>query len=354
MEKAINAAVPKIGKRERAPSPLATGTDEAYACRMKLVVTGASGFLGREVCLAALRRGYQVLALGGTRAPTIPGVAHARAFDLCDDAALESLLLEEFPHAVVHCAALPTIEACLAEPERAKKLNSEVPKKLAQLSFHLGAKLVHLSTDTVFDGVAGGYQPTDRPAPLNLYGETKAAAEVDVLRFGREHAAVLRTSPIIGNSIGGDRGLHERLFATWKQGKAATLFTDEIRQPVEVSNLADVTIELCERGNLSGLYHWAGTEAMSRHEIGVRVARHFGLDADALVRPTSRAEVPSAASRPRDLSLRLHPLAGKLRTAAQSFEEQLAQLRVPRGCEDWYEQTTGRKVVRRLEKGIDF
>ena len=321
---------------------------------MKIVVTGASGFLGREACLAAVRRGHQVLALGGSRAPTIPDVAHARAFDLCSEAALEALILEEFPHAVVHCAALPTIEACLAEPARARTLNTEVPKKLAQLCFHLGAKLVHLSTDTVFDGVAGNYQHTDKPAPLNLYGETKAAAEVEVMRYGREHAAVVRTSPIIGNSVGGDRGLHERLFASWKDGKATSLFTDEIRQPVEVSNLADVTIELCERSNLSGLYHWAGTDAMSRHEIGLRIARHFGLDAETLVRPISRADVPSAAARPRDLSLRLHPLAGKLRTPVQSFEEQLAQLRVPRGCEEWYERQTGRKVVRRLEKGIDF
>lgn len=321
---------------------------------MKLIVTGASGFLGREVCLAALRRGHQVLALGGTRAPIVPGVSIARPFDLCAEPALESLVLEEFPHAVVHCAALPTIEACLAAPERAQALNVGVPRKLAQLCFHLGAKLVHLSTDTVFDGVAGGYQPTDRPAPLNLYGETKAAAETEVLRFGREHAAVVRTSPIIGNSLGGDRGLHERLFVSWKDGRPTSLFTDEIRQPVEVSNLADVTIELCERANLSGLYHWAGTEALSRHEIGLRIARHFGLDADGLVRPIARADVPSTASRPRDLSLRLHPLAGKLRTPAQSFEEQLACLRVPRGCEEWYERVTGRKVVRRLEKGVDF
>ena len=321
---------------------------------MKLVVTGASGFLGREVCLAALRRGHDVLALGGARAPTIPGVARARAFDLCDEAALEALVLEEFPHAVVHCAALPTIETCLAEPERANKLNTGVPKKLAQLCFHLGAKLVHMSTDNVFDGVAGAYQPTDRPAPLNLYGETKAAAEVEVLRFGREHAAVLRTSPIIGNSPDGDRGLHERLFAAWKTGRPTLLFTDEIRQPVEVTNLADVAVELCERANLTGLFHWAGCDALSRHEIGLRVARHFGLDAEALVRPIARADVPSAASRPRDLSLRLHPLAGKLRTPAQSFDEQLAALRVPRGSEEWYERQTGRKVVRRLEKGVDF
>jgi len=118
--------------------------------------------------------------------------------------------------------------------------------------------------------------------------------------------------------------------------------------------MADVTIELCERNNLSGLYHWAGTDALSRHEIGLRVARHFGLDTDALLRPLTRAEVPAAAARPRDLSLRLHPLAGKLRTPVQSFDEQLAQLRIPRGSEAWYERMTGRKVVRRLEKGLDF
>ena len=321
---------------------------------MKLVVTGASGFLGREVCLAALRRGHEVVALGGSRAPVIPGVTQARSFDLCSASALEALVLEEFPQAVVHCAALPTIEACLANPAQAAALNTEVPKKLAQLCFHLGAKLIHVSTDTVFDGVAGNYQPADQPAPLNLYGETKAAAEVEVLRYGREHAAVLRTSPIIGNSSSGERGLHERLFVTWKTGQKVALFTDELRQPVEVTNLADVTIELCERGNLSGLFHWAGTEALSRHEIGVRVARHFGLDAAELVRAISRAEVPTASARPRDLSLRLHPLAGKLRTPAQTFDEQLTALRVPRGCEDWYEKVTGRKVVRRLEKGIDF
>jgi dTDP-4-dehydrorhamnose reductase len=231
---------------------------------MKIIVTGASGFLGREVCLAALRRGHEVLALRWFPRPGRPWRLQARAFDLCSEAALESLVLEEFPHAVVHCAALPTIETCLADPARAKVLNAEVPKKLAQLCFHLGAELVHLSTDTVFDGVAGNYQHTDHPKPLNLYGETKAAAEVEVLKFGREHAAVLRTSPIIGNSVTGDRGLHERLFVSWRDGRPTQPFTDEIRQPVEVSNLADVTIELCERSNLSGLYHWAGTEAMSR------------------------------------------------------------------------------------------
>lgn len=321
---------------------------------MKVIVTGATGFLGREVALAALRRGHEVLALGGQRVPVIPGVQRAQTLDLRDEVRVQSLLLEEFPGAVINCAALATIDGCDKDRAAAQAINTALPRQLAQLCFHVGAKLVHLSTDMVFDGEQGRYQHTDHPHPLHYYGETKAAGEVEVLKYGREHAAVIRTTLINGNSPTGDRGLHERLFRDWAAGRQPSLFTDEIRQPVALTNLADVTVELCERSNLSGLYHWAGAEALSRHEIGARVAAHFGLDPAKLIRASRRADVPQLGPRPRDLSLQLHPLAGKLRTPAQSFEEQLGELRVPRGCEDWYEKETGRKVVRLLEKGIDF
>lgn len=138
------------------------------------------------------------------------------------------------------------------------------------------------------------------------------------------------------------------------EGRSADLlFTDEIRQPVEVSNLADVSIELCERNNLSGLYHWAGTEAMSRHEIGVRIARHFGLNTDALVRPISRAEVPSAAARPRTsaYACTLWPAncAPPPNPSRNNSRHCVSRAVVRNGTKE-----TGRKVVRRLEKGVDF
>lgn len=321
---------------------------------MQIVVTGASGFLGREVCLAALRRGHSVLAIAGKNAPRLPGEVRTLALDLSAPAPIESVLLEEFPQAIIQCAALSTIADCDRRPELAHQLNVELPRHLAKLAFHLGAKLVHFSTDMVFAGETGGYQHTDLPEPLHLYGRTKAAGEVEVLRYGREHAAVVRTAIINGNSPAGDRGLHERLFQEWAAGRTTPLYHDEIRQPVGLTNLADVAVELCERGNLSGVYHWAGSEALSRHDVGLRIARHFDLDPARLIRPAARAESADLARRPRDLSLRLHPLLGKLRTPGQPFAEQLAELRVPRGCEDWYERQTGRKVVRLLEKGIDY
>jgi dTDP-4-dehydrorhamnose reductase len=274
--------------------------------------------------------------------------------ELRDEAAVQALILEEFPQAIVNAAAVATIAECEARPADAGRLNVDLPRQLAQLAFHVGAKLVHLSTDMVFDGRQGRYQHTDAPAPLHAYGRTKAAGEVEVLKYGREHAAVVRTTLLNGNSPTGDRGLHERLFREWALGHRPTLFTDELRQPVGLSNLADAAIELCERDNLSGVYHWAGAEALSRYDLGARLARHFGLDPETFLRSARQADAPDLGPRPRDLSLQLHPLAGKLRTPAQTFDEQLGELRVPRGCEAWYESVTGRKVVRRLEKGVDF
>ncbi len=320
---------------------------------MKVVVTGATGLLGREAVLSALRRGHQVIAVGGSAEPRAEGLLRSLKLDLTDTAGLSAFMLDEFPDAVINCAALPAVDGCEREPERARSLNADLPERLAQLAFHVGGKLVHVSTDMVFDGEGAPYGHTATPAPLSAYGRTKAEGEVATLRAGREHSAVLRTTLINGNSPGGDRGLHERLFRSLMKGETPRLFTDEIRQPVGLTNLADALVELCERRELSGVYHWAGADALSRHEIGVRICRHFGLD-EGLVLPSESSSAVSGPPRPRNLALSLTPLAGKLRTPVQTFEEQLSELRVPRGCESWYEGRTGRKVVRRLEKGVDY
>lgn len=321
---------------------------------MRIIVTGASGFAGREVVMAALRRGHDVFAIGGTQLPELPDLKRSACLDCTDEIKLQSLLLEEFPQAVINCAALSTLDACERNPQLAQKLNVDLPRQLAQLAFHVGAKLIHFSTDMVFDGQKGRYEHTDLPRPLNLYAQTKAEGEKEVLQYGREHAAVIRTALLNGNSFRGTRSLHERLFHEWSKGRKTHLYSDEIRQPVSVSNLADVAVELCERPSLSGVYHWAGAESLSRYSIGQKIAEHFGLDAQKFIQSTELGEQAKNTQRPKNLSMILHPLAGKLRTPAQSFAEQLSELRVPRGCEDWFEQETGQKVVRLLQKGIDF
>jgi dTDP-4-dehydrorhamnose reductase len=124
---------------------------------------------------------------------------------------------------------------------------------------------------------------------LSTYAITKAAGEVAVLNYGREHSAVIRTSIINGNSFTGNVSLHEKLFHDWASGKVSSLFTDEIRQPVSSSNLADVAVELCERTVLNGVYHWAGLKALSRFTIGQKIAEHFGLKYRKNFRPITRS-----------------------------------------------------------------
>lgn len=336
------------------PSPLARIGKFKINRVMRIIVTGATGFLGRAVVEAALRRGHDVLAVGGKNTLSLSEPVRFLQLNLCDEVKLQSLMLEEFPQAVINCAGLTKIDACAENEKLAQDLNEHLPRLLAQLAFHVGGKLIHFSTDMVFDGQRGKYEHTDQPAPLSVYAKTKAAGEIGVLNSGREHSAVIRTSILNGNSFQGQTSLHERLFHQWSQGIKTPLFTDEIRQPVSCTNMADVAVELCERPNLSGVYHWAGLEAISRDSIGRKIAEYFGLNPDKYIESVTRNAPTIDPQRPRNLSMLLHPLAGKLRTPAQTFGDQLGELRVPRGCEDWYEKETGRKVVRLLQKGLDF
>ena len=322
---------------------------------MKIIIAGAAGFLGRETVFSALRRGFDVTALLHESETFLPPSVRRVKTDLTDIAALQSFVLQEFPDAIVNCAGVTSIAAAEADHERAERLNVALPRTLAMLANHISAHFVHVSTDMVFDGDKGNYEHTDMPLPRNLYAQTKLLGERDVLKFGKANAVVVRTTLLSGNSPRGNKSLHERLFADWAAGKKTPLFEEEIRQPVSVSNLADALVELCERPNLSGVYHWAGGEKLSRFEIGERIARHFGLPAEELIERTNYEKAGGAAkSRPRDLSFILHPLAGKLKTRVQAFDEILAEMSVPAPCEAWYERTTGRKVTRRLVKGVDF
>lgn len=142
----------------------------------------------------------------------------------------------------------------------------------------------------------------------------------------------------MGNSVAGRRSLHERLFADWVAGRTPRLFSDEFRQPCTAENLADVMVELCERPEIRGVFHWAGAELLSRHDLGCRIRAHFKLtDRPAPLTAATRAEVPDAAKkRHACLALDLTPLVGKLKTRPQTIAEQLPGLVVPVPCREWY------------------
>ncbi|MFL2832563.1 MAG: SDR family oxidoreductase [Coraliomargaritaceae bacterium] len=289
---------------------------------MKILLTGSSGLLGHAYALAAVRRGHTVTALYNQNRPIADGLARTIQLDASEPEELTKIAIELWPDAIVNCAAISNATSVEADAMRAEKINVALPRLLAQLSTHLGARLLHVSTDMVFDGQSEQpYRSTDMPAPTNLYGQTKLMAEREVLEHNPEDPVVLRIPILMGNSPGGRRSLHEKLIAAIQAGKKPKLFCDEIRQPCSASNVAEVLLELTERRDLHGLFHWAGSETLSRFEIGQRILKHFGLPLDAI-----ESVCRDDDSRPARLTFNLNPIVSKLKTKPIDFAAQLDEL----------------------------
>ncbi len=297
---------------------------------MRLFLTGASGLLGGNFAAAAARAGHEVTGVVGTWAgAAIPGLVRQLRLDLCDGDALAAAVREARPEAIVNCAALTEPAQCDREPERAAVLNVDLPRRLAELSAGLGVRLVHVSSEQVFDGTRSPYGVADPVAPLTLYGRQKVESECAVLAAASGLGAAVRVPLLLGNSPGGRRSVHERLLRDWCEGRVARLFTDEIRQVCMADNLAAALLELCAPGAPKGVLHWAGAEPVSRYTLGLAIAAQFGLPAEKLIVATQLAGTPLAATRQHDLSMDLRPLSEMLATRPEPLAMQLGRLAVP-------------------------
>jgi dTDP-4-dehydrorhamnose reductase len=306
---------------------------------MTIFLTGASGLVGSAFARAAARRGHRVTGTVGAYTGAIEGLTQQRRLDLGDEMAVTSAVLDAFPQAIVNCAAISVPEQCDAHPALAQSLNVALPATLARLAHHVSARLVHLSSEQVFDGTrTAPYAAGDAVSPINLYGRQKLASERAVHAAAAEFAVTVRAPLLMGNSAAGQRSTHERLFADWAAGRTPRLFTDELRQTCTAENLAEVLLELCERSEMRGVFHWGGAELVSRHDLARRIRDHFKLtEKQAPLAAVTRAELPEIAQkRQACLALNLAPLTGKLKTRPQTIAEQLEELNVPAPCRAWY------------------
>ena len=302
---------------------------------MRLFLTGASGLVGSNILPVAQRRGHEVIAVRGSWQGDIPGATEVIQVDLSDRHAVQASILEVFPDAIINAAGVTEPFLCDRDPKGSASINIDLPETLAQLAHHLSARMVHLSSEQVFDGNSPPYKRNHPTSPSNPYGRQKAESEQRVRSAAPQHAVTLRLPLLNGNSRTGTRSLHERLFGLWASGQPAGLFRDEIRQPCGADNVAEVVVEMCERTDFTGTFNWAGSEALSRLEMGRRILDRFGLPAD-LVIGLAQADRPHGTERPSDLSLDLADLEGKLKTPLEDFAAQLDHLIVPRPFREWY------------------
>lgn len=223
-------------------------------------ITGANGLIGSRLVRAAPRFGAGWKVRGLVR----------NDFDLTDFATVQMAFGQEKPRLLIHCAALSKTPACEADPSLARKLNVEVTAQLASLATEI--PFVFFSTDLVFDGRAGNYDEAAAVNPLSVYAETKVAAEDSVRRH--PHHLIIRTSLNGGISPTGDRGFNEEMRRAWHSGKTLKLFTDEFRSPISALVTARAVWELLSK-NATGIYHVAGSERLSRFQIGELLAARW-------------------------------------------------------------------------------
>jgi len=302
---------------------------------VKIAVLGASGLLGSAVCRSVIHRGYSLLAYSNRETISFSDQYHSKQLPFSDDNQLTREFFDQWPDAVVNCAAISSPDTVDQSPELAHLVNVEGASRLASISAHIGARFIHISTDMVFDGSASPYRSTDMPNPLGEYGRQKLESEKRVLSVTDENLAVLRVTLLNGNSPLGIRSQHEKILRALMSGKKLTLFDDEIRQPCSVENLSDVIVELIERPNLNGLFHWAGNEEISRYELGIQILKRFGINPENIIRGSIK-NLENHGQRPRHLSFILEPLASKVRTVPLSIEEQLKELQIPKDLYSWY------------------
>ena len=262
-----------------------------------LLVAGASGFLGRNLTLEALASACQVVGVVHEQPVDDLSVESVSA-DLTQPSAAKALLQRLRPATVVNCAAFADVDACEANQERARLLNVELPRSLASACAELGVGLVHISTDSVFDGTRGGYTESDEPAPVNVYSRSKLEGERAVQSSFPE-ALIVRTN-FIGVSNRG-AGLADWASSRLEAGERINGFADVIFSPLLANELARVVLAAIDCG-LQGLYHASAADACSKYDFACRLAAALGVDT-GLVKSARLADAKLPAPRPLNTSM---------------------------------------------------
>ena len=286
---------------------------------MRILVTGASGLLGLNLALEASQQ-HEVIGSVNQNLIQTKEFTAIRS-DLTETVAIKQLLEKIQPDWVINCAALANLDECEAEPELAQELNSELPEKLAVYVARGGARLVHISTDAVFDGVEGGYREEDEPNPLSHYARTKLAGEGAVLNANPD--AIVARVNLFGWSLSGARSLAEWFFNNLNDGNPIMGFTDVYFCPLIANDLSQLLIKMLEN-DLKGLYHVVSSECISKHEFGVRLAQRFNFD-PTLITPTVVSKAGLMAARSPNLTLSCEKLAADLGEAPPGIGQGLSR-----------------------------
>lgn len=290
----------------------------------RLLVIGASGLLGSKI-IGQAKGKFEVF---GSCNPAVDGCSTSglEPLDMCSESDVSRIFKELDPDIVILAAAMTDVDGCEKNPGLAESVNALGPSIVAKACMEFGARLVHISTDYVFDGnKRDRYVETDSTNPVSIYGSSKLHGEQVVLAE-LPTASVARTAILYGwNPI-----KTKSNFVTWvlrklRNEEKATLFNDQWISPTFADDLAGALIGIVGK-SASGIWHVSGPDCLDRPTCGRMIAEVFELDENLII-PVPSSSVPLPAKRPTYSCLDSSRVEKLLNREMMTFEEGLREMR---------------------------
>ncbi|MBW4452735.1 MAG: NAD(P)-dependent oxidoreductase [Nostoc indistinguendum CM1-VF10] len=263
----------------------------------KLLITGASGFLGWHLCQLA-KQEWEIYGTYFSHSLEIPGIKMLKV-NLTDFQELQRIFSDVKPTAVIHTAALSQPNFCQTHPEESHAINVTASCNIAGLCADNSIPCAFTSTDLVFDGLNAPYRETDAVCSVNLYGEQKVMAEAGMLER-HPMTAVCRMPLMFGAETPTAKSFIQPFIQTLQAEKELNLFIDEFRTPVSGTTAAKGLLLALEKVN--GIIHLGGKERISRYDFGRILVEVFQLPPIGL-KSCRQQDMKMAAPRPADVSL---------------------------------------------------
>jgi len=258
----------------------------------KLFIIGIGSLTGSKIAQLG-KNDYEISGSFNLRDPKIESI-NSLKFDISKNESLEKILNEISPNVIINCTALNNVDYCENHQDESKKINSDFLKELSEISNIANIKLVHLSTDSIFDGTKKiPYLETDAPNPINVYGKTKLLGEKSVLVYPKN--LVVRASILYGllpksidsldTSSKKPTNFSQWLISKLGRNEKVNIITDEISTPIIADDFANSILYLISKNKI-GLFHSAPNVQISRYDFSIKLANYLKLDTD-LILPTT-------------------------------------------------------------------
>jgi len=286
----------------------------------KICITGGNGLLGSKLLTATCNK-YSLVSIDLQKSSLFQcdKLEYVRG-DITDREAIINQIARVHPDCVIHTAALTNVDGCEKERDKAWEVNVVGAENVALACRNLKIKMIHISTDYVFDGKNGPYSETDKPHPIGFYGKTKLESEKRISEIV-EDFVIARTMVLYGYFPGVRKNFVTWLIGKLRNGEKVNIVTDQYGTPTLADDLARVLIVLFEKDG-RGLYNTAGSELISRYDFALRVAEIFDLDSSLIQKATSD-HLKQPAPRPLQSGLRVDKIYREMGETFSSIREGL-------------------------------